>query len=364
MRAGIVTFSDGTNYGQRLQNLAVQEILEKEQYEVYTFRLRRPDYGLVSMLKRTIKAVVKIKGSVCCERRKRRFKSFNKKYIHFYQNEIYSEMDASKINQQFDLVVVGSDQVWNPYSAWVTDVNFLQFVNPSKRMALAASFAVDEIPDNKREKYFQYINDIRFITVREHKGTEIIRQLCQREVPVVLDPTLMVSKTFWKRVARKPKRELPENYVVMYFLGEIMCEKDIEEWARETRQEIIKFDKTSPWYVTAPDEFIYIVQHANFVFTDSYHGTIFSILFHVEFRNFLRKDHDFSMQSRFETLYQLLGIKPEDALSIDLRNKKMNYESIDLKLQEAVDNSMRIINSYIQEMKEHISENKEDNRKK
>ena len=86
MRAGIVTFTDGTNYGQRLQNLAVQKILQENGYEVETFRIRRPDHGVISLIKRSIKSVIHIKEVRQEKKREHAFKYFNNKYIiiHFY----------------------------------------------------------------------------------------------------------------------------------------------------------------------------------------------------------------------------------------------------------------------------------------
>lgn len=350
MKVGIVTFTDGTNYGQRLQNLAVQEILKSHGYDVCTFKIRRPDYGLFSFLKRNIKSMAQFSEFIAERKRKKSFERFNREYIRFYEHEIFSGMNSEKIQKKFDLVVAGSDQVWNPYSAWVTDVNFLQFIEPDKRMAFAASFSVDEIPDDRKHEYRRYLCGISRIAVREFQGAEIIRYLCDREVPVVLDPTLLLPKLFWQSIARKPRKELPTKYVVSYFLGETVYRQEIEKWAKVNKREIINFDVNSAWHNLAPDEFIYVIQHAELVLTDSYHGTIFSILFHVEFRNFPRKGQEFSMSSRFETLYKLLGIKSKEVVSMDFNQKKFDFKEIDLKIMESKVYSIEVLDDFIKEI--------------
>lgn len=347
MRAGIVTFTDGTNYGQRLQNLAVQKILQENGYEVETFRIRRPDHGVISLIKRSIKSVIHIKEVRQEKKREHAFKYFNNKYISFYHREIYSGMNNDEIEQRFDIVIAGSDQVWNPLSVWVTDINFLTFVQKEKRMSIAASFAVDTIPENKRELFKNYLNGIDKITLREYEGAKIIMQLCDREVPVILDPTLIVDRNYWKEIACKPELKLPDKYIVKYFLGENSYDNEINRWASIQGYKIIDLKKGTKWYYTAPDEFIYIIQHSSFVFTDSYHGSIFAILAHVQFRNYSRKGQGFSMESRFNTLYQILNIDPKSARNPAIEFDSINYEAIDHELDKRKNESIKILKNML-----------------
>lgn len=343
MRAGILTFTDGTNYGQRLQNLAVQKILQDNGYEVETFRIRNPDYGVFPLIKRSLKSIMHIKEVRQEQKRNRAFKQFNNKYISFYQKEIYSGMDCNEIEKRFDIVVAGSDQIWNPLSAWVSDINFLTFVKRKKRMSIAASFAVDDIPENKKEIFQKYLNGIDRITLREYEGAQILMKLCGRKVPVILDPTLIVDKNYWSSIARKPEKKLPDKYIVKFFLGESTYDEEIRNWASTQNFKVIDLEKGSTWYDTAPDEFVYIIQHASFVFTDSYHGTIFSILSHVEFRNYPRKGQDFSMESRFNTLYEMLNIDPESVRSPAINFGSINYKVIDEELKKSKEYSVKIL---------------------
>lgn len=339
---GIVTFTDGTNYGQRLQNLAVQCIFESMGHSVKTFVLRRPDYGVFNGIKRSIKCLLHLKSTTESFIRGAKFNRFNKQYLKFYTHKIHTNYTKTNIDIDFDLVFAGSDQVWNPNSAWVTDVNFLTFVPSYKRAAIAASFSVTKIPEDRIREYKTFINEIPYITVRENSGACIIRDLCDRVVPVILDPTLIVDPDLWKSISKKPVRQLPKKYVVDYMLGNSVNDNVIKEWASKNGAEIVELKKGSQWYRTAPDEFLYILEHAEYIFTDSYHGTIFSIIFEKPFKNIVRQDNNISMHTRFETLYSSLGIEQQVVTSSDT-NINVDYTNVTQRIQNERNRSLKII---------------------
>lgn len=344
---GILTFTDGTNYGQRLQNLAVQHILEAYGHNVKTFIIRRPDTGIFNASKRIVKSLFHpVSNYEECLRQKK-FDFFNHKYIKFYKKKIYSGMDSTDIESEFDLVVAGSDQVWNPYSAWVNENNFLTFISEEKRASIAASFSIDTIPEEKKWTYEKYLNGIPRITVREFSAQKIIKDLCGKDVSVIMDPTIVVDISFWESILEKPKMRLPKKYVVDYVLGDNTEKKIIKEFASKHNIEIVSLNKGSKWYITSPTEFLYIIKNAEFVFTDSYHGTIFSILFEIPFKNILRKDSNVSMQSRFETLYHSLGICSEYVSSQNNINMEFDYPNITKKVQEERKKSLKVIKKTI-----------------
>lgn len=350
MNIGVVTFTDGTNYGQRLQNLAVQHIFEEYGHNVETFIIRRPDYGIKNFMKRTMKAAIHPASSFVEYCRQRAFGRFNNEYINFYRKKLYVGIDSTEIENEFDLVVAGSDQVWNPYSAWVSENNFLTFISNSKRASFAASFSIDDIPEDKKLLYKKYLDGIPKITVREIGAQRLIMSLCGKKVDVISDPTIIVGESFWETIMKEPKMSLPENYIVDYVLGSKTETNFIYQFASENNLEVVSLNKNSKWYVTSPADFLYIIKHAKFVFTDSYHGTIFSIIFKKPFRNILRKDANISMQSRFETLYSTLGIHKEFVLSHDNLHETFDYSSISQRIKEERIRSIRIIEKNILEM--------------
>lgn len=308
-----------------------------------TFIIRRPDYGVLNSFKRSIRRLIDLRSSTQDYFRQVKFNRFNRQYIKFYRHKIYSNYSKTNIDKEFDLVFAGSDQVWNPNSAWVTDVNFLTFVPEYKRASIAASFSVTSIPDEDILSYTKYISQIPYITVREKSAASIIQNLCNRTVPVILDPTLLVEPSFWRSISRKPRRPLPQKYVVDYMLGESVNDDIIKNWANKNGAEIVKLTKGSKWYKTAPDEFLYILEHSEYVFTDSYHGTIFSIIFEKPFKNQIRKDNNISMHTRFETLYSSLGIEQDKVTSSDT-TLTLDYSILRTRIQNERKRSLKIIN--------------------
>lgn len=334
MKAGIVTFTYGCNYGQRLQNFAVQNMLEEYGYCVYTLRQKPPSLGFLHLVNRSLRKLKNPYKIILSTNRQKRFNSFNRKYIHFFDKIISEQLNFNSINRYFDIFVAGSDQIWNPFSCDVNSIDFLQFAPKEKRITLAPSFSVDYIPEEKKEIYSKYLKDIPNISVREYKGAEIVYELCANKATVILDPTLMISADIWKKISKKPNALPRGKYVLLYFLG-IYEKQKIILWAEKKSLYVIDLINDPIWYsTTGPAEFLYLIQNAEMVFTNSYHGIIFSVLFHKQFRNFIRISGDFSMQSRFDTLYSKLD------LPIQIVTNHLNFETtfdycaIDRKLLE------------------------------
>lgn len=334
MKAGIVTFTYGCNYGQRLQNFAVQNILEENGYSAYTLRQKPPFSDFLHLVNRSFRKLKNPYKIILNTKRQRRFNSFDRKYIHFFNKIISEQSNIYSINQYFDIFVAGSDQIWNPFSCDVNSIYFLQFAPKEKRITLAPSFSVDHIPEEKKDMYSKYLKDISNISVREYRGAEIIYELCGKKAAVILDPTLMISANVWEKISKRPSNLPKGKYVLLYFLSRYEKQK-IMSWVGEKNLYVIDLIDDPVWYSTiGPEEFLYLIHNAEIVFTDSYHGTIFSVLFHKQVRNFIRISGDFSMQSRFDTLYSKLG------LPIQIVTNHLDFETafdycvIDKKLLE------------------------------
>lgn len=234
-KVGIVTLHGYSNYGNKLQNYALQEIINTLGYEANTVIIKAKD-NTDSILIRRIKTFFKTSPKkiirILMERRKQQlfyqnnkelidnrtrvFKDFSKEYL----NEIfyYSEDD---IAQDYKYFITGSDQVWNPH--YITDMNkyFLTFAHKEQRISYAASFSCPNIPDEYKGKYRNWILGMSKISVREEAGANIIKSLTGIEVPVLLDPTLLLSQEQWISISRKALNKTQEDYILTYFLGEI-----------------------------------------------------------------------------------------------------------------------------------------------
>lgn len=313
---GIVTIISD-NYGNRLQNYALSLIIEKMGLSVCTlFNIKRQP-----ILRKLRLLMIKNNSE---RKRLSKFSEFNKKYI---KNKIYYfGVDGKRnmniiewcefklIDLKFRKFIVGSDQVWNSYFTFNSDLMFLNFADYGKRIAYAASFGTDTIDERHVSLYKKCLSKIKHISVRENSGARIIDKLLNKDVDVNIDPTMLVNREEWLKVSIKPQCDIKKPYVLMYFLGDILNEyrQYIYQYAMINELDIIDLTEMEPnqfWYNTGPSEFIWLIEHSKIIFTDSFHGTVFSILMQKPFIVFERVMKSHSMVSRIESLLGLLDLK-------------------------------------------------------
>lgn len=313
-RVAIVTLTHVQNYGNRLQNYALQRTLEGFGVEVET--IFNNIYGtrveLVGGIKRYIKRIFRYKYT-CFDRRKDRFDLFNKLYIKKSKYIANRCKIRKTVNSYYDLFIAGSDQIWN-YKYHYSPFFFLQFADKEKRYTYAASIGVDKIEESKKDTYSKWLNDLKSVSVRERNAVDLIRDISGVIAYHVVDPTLLLSRDEWIQFEKCPAyfQESKKN-IVVYFLGEIpeTVKKEIES-LKKKNYEIIYLESdykpdgkviSDKFYASDPNEFIYLINHSDYVLTDSYHGTIFSIIFEKQFYVFGRiMNDDNNMESRIESL--------------------------------------------------------------
>ena len=314
-KIGIVTIIDNTNLGNRLQNYAVQKYLENNNYEVETIKnYPSINYKIDSSLKYKVKYLKSILRVIKTKFRKsNRQKAFDK----FNKNIRYSKkvfrIDDKNIVNRYDYFMTGSDQVWNPDFSRLTEFDMLSFAKPEQRIAFSASFGVDNLSKENKEKAKEEFKKYKAISVREDRAKEIVEEITGREdVQVLVDPTMLLTEEEWTSLAKKPEQLKNDKYILNYFLGELsdIRKNEIERIAKENNCEIINIlDKNSPFYQTGPSEFLYLEKNAFLVCTDSFHSCIFAILFNNPFIIFDREDSTVKMNSRLDTLLSKFELK-------------------------------------------------------
>lgn len=346
MKIGILTFTDGTNYGQRLQNYALQEVLKPYGHDVYTIQ-QEHKYSVKHKIKKIALSVMDPHETAMQKRREAAFNRFNNEYVQFYEKLIPEGMSSDDTVKSFDIFIAGSDQIWNPNSPFVNSNFFMQFAPINKRVSYAASFSVNSIPNEKMQDYRRWISEIPFLSVREEQGVEIVYKLTGKRAVQVLDPTLVIDRCVWMDMASKAICDVPEKkYILSLFLGiDYVDEEKII--VQKTGYKLLKF---RDFYNLAPDQFLKLLRCASLVITDSYHVTIFSIIFNVPFVVFDRKSKGKSMSSRFETLDYLFSIKERfwSFLSVNqssLLNNKISLNT--LSYTEAKHKSIAFINAIL-----------------
>lgn len=330
----IVTISDDTNYGNRLQNYALAQLLKtygdcttaKFVPSTSTFRayykLRFKELLHLSGLKTTVKASLHLLDEKdqleWC--RLQKMKHFTQEYVpnNCFELTEYKGLVA-EAGATFDTVVLGSDQIWNPNWPWLPlgDLKLCLggFVLPNTRViSYAASFGVSVVEDPQaREAFAEYLPRMSSVSVREDAGKILVKQLSHRDATVVLDPTLMVPAKRWRSITRSfvPSGE---RYVLTYFLGTPNANQEgrIEEFADQHKCEIRRIlDLRDPQtFVAGVEDFVELFSKAQYIFTDSYHACCFSLLFEKQFTVFSRADYskNESMNSRMETLFRLFEL--------------------------------------------------------
>lgn len=336
MKIGLITIIDNNNYGNRLQNYAVQEILKSYEFQIET--IINPQYVtdftyVTGLYKEKAKAIIrsnklfynivkffknKKSQSFSFKFRQKKFLEFNKKYINISNFKISSNKKNVYNTTGFDYFVVGSDQVWNWNFKRGSWIDFLQFAPPEKRIAFAASISLDEIPKEREEQFKKYISGMKYISVREQRAKEIIEELTDKKADVVLDPTLMLTAEQWAKISVRPNINISKKYILLYFLGKIsdIRMSYIKEYAQTNGCSILDIDNLKDIenniYIADPSEWVYLIANCQCMFTDSFHGCVFSIIHHKDFDVFHRVKEDGSdagMFSRIETLTSMFKLE-------------------------------------------------------
>ncbi len=349
-KVGIVTMRGGENFGNALQNYAVQTLLEQFDIRAVTMDNRTVNgfaqsaakdssavkklapsyikswlrvrlgkkYGSKNDRDFTPAALLRSKKSASRYRaakkhRKERFADFRKRMLH----DDTVPMDKDHIDAEhiatFDAFVCGSDQIWNPYYPENSMIDFLQFAPEQQRIAIAPSFGVSELPDSRKEIFKEWIASIPHLSVREDAGAKIIRELTGRDAAVLLDPTFGLTAEQWLSFAKKPENCPQGKYVFCYFLGNRTKKYNryIQQYAKQNSCQIVDaYDVHDMTYFDIdPQEFVWLLANAEAVFTDSFHGTAFSLNLQKPFVVFDRVEGGASMSSRITSVLKKTGME-------------------------------------------------------
>ena len=379
-KIGIITILKVNNYGAELQAYATQKVLQLMGYEAeiidYLF-YKNPHHKRTKMSAPTAKMSLKkhlqeflfpILANWKARHYRKAQEMRNAKFEQFHKDNTklsvcYDTLDKLKAAKlDYDVLISGSDQVWNPGIYSCLDPYLLRFgTEKMKRVAYASSFGVSSLPKDVKEYYKEALQNYSAISVREDKAIDIVKSVSGCDAQLVLDPTLLLNKEQWMTVA-KPVENLPdEPFVLIYELSNIPYIKQVAKYiSGQTSKPIVRICKNAspedhePEIINiidaGPAEFLYLFDKAGYVVTNSFHGTAFSINFNKQFYTIIPKGK--SNNSRQRSLLKLMDcenrmliegsampeIKMLDAKKVAAilhreREKSMNYlkESIDGK---------------------------------
>lgn len=342
------------NYGSVLQAYALQHILQQNGINTEVLRYTKKN-DLRQMVRIFNYPLLKAKVKVIAKQqyfkrepmrlaagriRNKKFEVFLKRLK--FSEEINGYQNLKESIKNYNGVILGSDQVWNPMNLGTDFYNLLFVPEEIKKCTYASSFGVSKIPFFQQRKTKRYLSRINMISVREKKGKEIVLRLLKRTVRVDVDPTLLFDQFDWAKMI--PDQSLiKEKYIFAYFVGENKNYREYVEKISKEKQyrliivphvdEIVDVEKkyeTEFNLSIGPEEFVNLIRNAEIIFTDSFHATVFSILYNKRFFVFDRfvNQSKQSMNSRIENLLQMTRLEGR---------KVSEYEEIESRLDSQLD---------------------------
>lgn len=345
MKVGIITIWDDENYGNRLQNYAVQETIKKlvgdnnvatiKYIHDGTLRIRPYVKRVLRRVKAftTYRCYAKGRFKIALMKRGKKLRQFSERHLNLDDGVIVNQHIPAGLNDKYNFFVVGSDQVWNPTFGHATPVFFLTFADKSKRIAYAPSFGLSILPDGTEKHIADMLSGIPHLSCREDDGSVLIKRLTGRDAATLIDPTLMLTVDEWLNVTNSSKMT-GRNYAVAYILGRQPDQvySFIKDAAAQKGLEVIFLNDMNNLDICSigVEDFLGYFYNAKVIFTDSFHGTVFSIMFRKPFVVFGREP----MNSRIETLLGKFGLTRRKYSEIECKDLcEIDYTHADCVLE-------------------------------
>lgn len=367
------------NYGSMLQAYATQMALDKLNYDNETIDITGID-GEIKKAKLKYFAKASLTSDILLSKlgmaknvlkkklskgeytnkiqiRDKKFDDFSKKY--FRLSPIYSSMTelSNKCEEKYSSVLVGSDQLWLPANI-AANYYTLSFVPDTvNTIAYSTSFGQSQLPKSVAKKASVFLNKIKHIGVREETGQKLVKDIASRNVPVVCDPTMLFTGEEWMSIQQE-KPIVDGKYIFCYFLGNNPSHRDfVKRLKKKTGYKVVALTHLDEYvksdenyadetpYDVDPADFVNLIRNAKYVCTDSFHCSVFSILYRKQFLTFRRFNRDTiqSTNSRLDSLFNLVGVdnrfvNPEDDVKKYL-NIDTDYDSVHEKLAKVREQS-------------------------
>lgn len=341
-KVGILTFHTALNYGAFLQTFALQHFLSRLNIhnEIINYRCPFIDKNYSPFFISDGKIINAVTRGILFGRtiriKRRNFNKFIAQYLDMTQ-PYYSSEEIEQDRNKYSFFVSGSDQVWSPIAAGFDPVYFLPFANDNQKYSYAASIGTDKLSDEQLDEYRKRLKGFQFLSVRENSAQKILAGLdSDREVFVHADPTLLLGRENWDQLCGEIPDHIPSDYLLLfnvekpiwdvYFAKKIANERGLK--VVYINERTIKKDKDIIYLEgLSPDVFLRLFANAKIVVTNSFHGTVFSIIFQKEF--YVEIENKKQRNVRIEDLLKELEICRADINEYDLRkDRKIDWECV------------------------------------
>lgn len=372
-KIGLAVCYDTKNFGSQLQVLATVKKIDDLGYETEIIRYKKKltPVFLMQSIPRVFNVpflMAKLNSRKKREQIKKHEELYKKVSIrnqrfNFFVNAYFSNLSkpyqgwenlVKESNLNYDIFLCGSDQLWLPHNLG-SHFYTLEFASEEKKkIAYATSFGVSEIPSRYKKGFSKFLNRFQFLSTREIAGQKIIKELTGKTSKVVCDPTLLFDADGWSKMI-PDCRVVDEPYVFCYFLGtNEEHRKASEEFKKKTGLTLVtcpfldnfvegdlKFGDIQMFDMDAAD-FVNLIRNAEYILTDSFHGSVFSILHHKKFLTFNRFNAGAnSRNSRIDSLCALLGLTERrytgDVMAVQ---QEIEYDAVEEKLYDLRNDSI------------------------
>ncbi len=375
MKAGIITIHNSPSYGASLQSFALwkyitlqgidceiidlhrpyqKDYVPSQKYKPYSIQNNKP--SLKAKVKGLIRRLFAVERHFYTDLSKQRFDKFNS--VVKYSRPYLGIDDLYQNPPEYDLYITGSDQVWNPFQPYCLEPYFLTFAPKGKRcISYAASIGISELPENVKVDFKKWIAHYDSIAVRELSAKRILDNITDKSISIVCDPTFLLTGAQWREIAVYP--ETKQKYILVFSLGK---NTQLLDYATKLSQEsglqvlVVgmknKSDEDKPYTIiddAGPGEFLGYIANATMVITDSFHGTVFSIIMEAEnFFTYISPDN--KRGSRITDLLETLDLKDHllyTSLSTSFSNLNsliINREKTSYFIEKMKEESVKYLN--------------------
>lgn len=356
MQIRIITCHDVYNHGASLQAYALQTYLESIGHTVEIIDYK-PDYlsrhyQLWSVdnpiydkpIVKQLYLMAKLPERLQALKRKRLFDEFTKKYLKLTSKRYHSNEELKRNPPQADVYIAGSDQIWNTLFQNGRDAAFYLDFAPktSKRISYAASFATEDVMEEYKPFVRKMLQNLDVISIRERSSLPLLASLGREDGVAVCDPVFLLSKGQWNEVASHTHEK--ERYLLVYDTEHSAKIQEIaQQIAKEKKLKIYNVSGFRLGYVdkdmwaSSPLDFVQLVRDADYVVSNSFHATAFSLIFE---RDFCVVNRSEGINERMKSL--LMSYNVEDRLvnsySASLLNS-IDYRLVNPLMQKNIDDS-------------------------
>lgn len=341
------TYCEWNSYGSILQALALQQTLIKKGIQNIILKDASPPnskynlpklngFNIITIIKWIFNCVIKIKTS----KKYRKNLDFISRNINIEYGESYNKI--LKNPPKADFFIAGSDQIWHPDLC--KPFFFLDFVKDgTKRISYAASMGKTSVSPEKKSEFARLIKNFDAISVREEDNANVISTYTDKEIAVNIDPTFLITKEEWRRYEKE--YSIKYRYILVYSIyWDEKLNKEVKKLSRETGLRVISIsaglDKVfahKKLYDVGVDEFLWLIDHAEYVITSSFHGVAFSTIFNKKYSAVVNP----KLPSRIRNLFEMLSVP---IISIDeLSDMVFDYELINENMRLEKEKSLNFL---------------------